>query len=332
MQYRPSKRRGLGVLRTLLLVMLRSRSIITLALVIVIPISITTVLILGSEVIQERVAIISDMVKGTSVIAYITHMNNTKSCVVASVTNVTISNGEESIEVLMMTTGDVNKFLDLLKVRVIKSLGKSIDSSLGIELARILNLSVGKHITVCLNNSCMKLIVDSIHSCRCILDYSLIVRSNVSLGQTLVLLEVPRKVIASSILVSTSKDLTKLMYVLSFMTIISYIVLIYLGFKRLALSIRNDVFLIHEIGITLRSIRLCFAIAATALSLILTLYGTALGLVITHSSIWVLRFFNVYLPLRPTLPYLWLTISSLMMTAIAFPIGYITSRGWEHGG
>lgn len=316
----------------LLLITLRSRSVITLALVIVIPTSITTVLILGSEVVQGRVSEVSDIVTGTTVVARVTRTSGVEGHIIASITDATISNGEDSVEASVVVTEDVSDYLKFFKTRVIKSLSKFINTSIGIELAQTLKVGIGDYVTVCLSNSCKNLIIDSIHSCRCILDYSLLVRSNLSVGPALVFRELPREVIAFGILASTSGDLSKLMYTLSVMTMISYIVLIYLGFRRLTSSIRNDVFLIHELGISLRSIRSHFAIVAATLSLLLSLYGTALGLVITHLSIWVLRFLDVYLPLRPTLPYPWLALLSLMIAAIALPVGYITSRSWEYGG
>jgi len=105
--------------------------------------------------------------------------------------------------------------------------------------------------------------------------------------------------------------------------------IIFIGFRRILFLARREAETLIEVGAPRRSLKLSLSLLLYALSASMFAYGLILGIFSVHFSLWALRLFGIFIESRPLLPpsqllELFLIYATVSALAAAFAV-----RRWE---
>ncbi len=122
-----------------------------------------------------------------------------------------------------------------------------------------------------------------------------------------------------------SGSFSKIMFLLALLSLIPFAVVSPLTFSRAIDSISKDVCVIKAQGLGLKELKHSLLLSLIALILISTTYGISVGVVLAHGALWALRFFGISIFSRPLpLPPLlllasaYIVITSLSATLVVY--------------
>ena len=117
----------------------------------------------------------------------------------------------------------------------------------------------------------------------------------------------PRPSTRFEIVSSFGKSFSRIMFLLSFLSLIPFAIASPLAFSRAVDSISREICITRAQGLGLGELRYSLLLSLTILILISSIYGISTGIVLAHGALWALRFFRVSIFSRP------LPISTLLL-------------------
>ncbi len=315
------------VLATFLLISLRNASIVTLAIAISVPAAVVTTLTLGADLVSEQAAMLTSQVGGTYIAVHEAPPEG-GSCVGASVTVARVIYRNTSVKALVFESPNIKSTLKFFGAKVIKSAKGCNGVSVGSALAHVLGVDVGDEIKLCVSSCCVTTAVHSIHTGGGVLQTSVITaHSNITYSNVFLCLA-QRRELAARILESANEGIEHALLVLSTVALASYAPIVFVGFRRFAASLTLHAEVLREAGAPTKVLRRCFTVACTILALAFAVYGLALGTVALHLGVWLARFMNIYLAVRPAPSSLEVAGVLTATTIMSVPASYLAAGVW----
>ena len=306
---------------TLIIGIIRGKAIAPLLIAIVIPSAIATVFLLAVNVLNSQSNMVIESYIGKSSLIYSkTPLDNT-SCVRVFVGNVIVKTFNETFEAQVHVVNDFRKYIEINGLRIISSSEKDskIIVSIGQLIARRYSLGLGSKISICINGKCYSGNITHIHHGNKYLDYVIIVSGiEYDSGKSQYLCRVESNWILTSIIRDLGSSTLYAMWFLSLFTLAAYFPILYLALNKTLAILREEVKILHGIGLSRSCIQYSFIIACSFLCLLLVLYGISIGTLLVHLSTWLLRFFGIIVIEKPAL-----SLNMLSLLTIAFLITVI---------
>lgn len=321
-----------SLMRTALVLMLsiiRSKALISLMIVLLVPSTILSIIINGQHLIQDQSNILLENYKGSPIVL-IQQEPKSKDYLKLQVLNVIIRHENYSVSTLIYLVENINAFLKTTRVRIIKSIEEINGScvSLGIRISNRLNIPLGSNIILYVNNSPLPVKVIALHRGSGIYDYIVLAKGIVnSSNRKYYLFRANSSTLVSSIINDLNNDFSLILTILAVPTMLFYSIIVFLAFLKLIKYIEVDIQSLVNLGIPLSTIRISYAVASTILGVLFIIYGLSLGTMLVHLSIWIARFYNIYFTSRPLIP-LWEVVKVIgAYIPLLFTLSYLSFKG-----
>jgi len=290
--------KNLGILKTLFIVFARGKQISVLVLSISIPIALVTSIALALLASQQQVQLLTDIaLQNASVVV---SGNGFEVGVVDAVLVI----GDQRVGIQIHVVRDFNAYANLINMRIVKST-KPVDKavfSVGMEIANRFKAGVNSIVLICVNGSCFNSTITAIHRGEGYADYIVVTNSTafLSYSKTMCFSKREGSVAVTGILNSLNRDISLLVQLLALISIAAYTPILYLSINRVLNDYGDVIEVFKSVGATSRVICTYFLLLFVVLSMIFVLYGIALGVVVVHIGIWLLRFFGIAMLFKPT--------------------------------
>jgi len=98
---------------------------------------------------------------------------------------------------------------------------------------------------------------------------------------------------------SISDTLNRVATILSILIMVIYPPIIFVGIGRIYSKLLPDLDILHNNGVPLKALKKMAVVVLILLSTLMTFYGICLGVFSMHLSLWILKFFNIFIESRP---------------------------------
>ncbi len=197
---------------------------------------------------------------------------------------------------------DLNNIVKILDLKIIKK--QRTIPKYGVVISKYLlhelKTNLGSRIGLSLNNKVINCYVYAIYTSRIIANRYVVVLLSSEVKEVKYLC-LCKGIILNSVASRISKDLISIVNKISLLTLAPYLTLLFPLLRRITFSLQIEVSSLRSLGIPCHLLRVLYIFILTVLTLISAIYGFALGTLVTHIGIWILRFYNVYIPIRPSL-------------------------------
>lgn len=313
----------------LLLVFIRRNILLLLFLVISIPTSIAILYSLISPIFTEETSNILSFFSGRESIVLLDRAIPTNKCIEIYITNTLIVSSNKSLytNTFLLDIESYRKFFNsyITSENISIFIGQFLSSALGI--------GKGSIIDICFENICKSYrVLDVVRSSFTSSSILLVYNNTMPISGVTKRYYLCRQSVDSHLylviedLRNSLENFTKL---LSLLIISIYPPIMFIGFRRIYSLIQTDLSILHENGIPIETMRRIVMAILMLLSIAMFLYGICLGIFSMHLSLWILRFFNIFIGSRP-LPAVREVIPILsLFTVFNILMIIIVSRGWK---
>lgn len=202
-------------------------------------------------------------------------------------------------------------------------------ASAGAFLASALGIRRGDVVGVCYGGVCSNLTVQCFHRGPGALSSSVVVFGKPPEGGYGLVLS-NGSWVAEGLVRGASSFFTSFSEVFSVAVAVAYAPLMYLGVGRVRRIVSEELESLRYLGAPMRALSRVIGAASLALASLLTVFGVAAGVLLTHAALWALRFLGVIVPSRP-LPSAWgaavVTASVLAVFSSSLVVAYVSGGG-----
>lgn len=323
---------------TVLFTLFRGRYLALFLISVTVPSAILSVMMCTSSSLEAGIMLFESYTGSESLVWVNESLGN--NCMEVSVSNVVVIVDGKTVNTSLYVVDNISKYIRITHLAVKGSINHvdGLNVSVGSSLAHLLNLSIGSQIRIIVNkNKVAETNVVAIHGSRGITnrgisDYLIIGGrglEHVVNGTWLMhgyLCSMPRSHIMISMLKSISSSIDHLLDVMIILVISSYAAVIFSSLVKVSDEFSGIVMILWESGLSRRILKASYMASLMLIALVLSFFGLSLGVAVFHSSLWILRFLGLYLPVKPlpSVPGIALT---LLLTSIATLLAsYATSN------
>ncbi len=303
-----------AALYALMRIVLKGSVLLSMVLAVSVPVAVATIFLLGSNLASQELSLLATTSSSTTCRI---SQTNTLGCTQICITSAEVVNEKgEKVKATVISASKPNEFLRYVGCK----LSGEIGTVFGEGLARVLGVRVGDNVVVCSEGLCQSLNVSGV--CRGGLSNVLVLNSQGNCESIFLCClsgSGNRYVFAQGM----AKDLGNLLHSISYLVMIAYVPLIYLTVRKICLIVSDELRLLNEQGLSLPSLRTHFSLAVLLIATTFTVYGVSLGLFVFNAGLWVLRFFNIFVPFRASLDMALIPMV-LGYAALTLPFGYYT--------
>ncbi len=326
------------LLKTLILVLIRRRTLLLFTLILSIPIAVSTACLLIPHSLEEESSQLVKMLgekESLIIIAWPNNNNRGNNVSLVCMGKIIVKNDEIEIPILFIRRNTFIREIKHWPTHEHNQYKRDIRVSISNFLKNKLDLTWGSEIKICITTHCIKHKIDFIHEDRGIYASSIILI--VPKDRDLNMYKCPYKLVVlkdspqiSSILNQLTSFISMITHYFAIVILFIYFPIVFLGYKKIVNTIRDDVLILYEIGLSSSYIKIALGIVLLFLGIIMILYGVSLGIFTLHLSIWALRFANIILEARPILTLRDLCyITTPYLAWIALTVAILLRRGIE---
>jgi len=317
------------VIATLFIEVVRGGAITSLLIAVVVPSALATVFLLSVDILYSQGGAVIALYTGRPTLLYSEKPLDNTTCIEVVVTNALVKTVSGVFEVQMYVASGFEKYVELNKLEVV-SFSRNISRvvfSVGWLLASRYGLEPGSRISICIGKSCFPGYVTHVHRGNSYFN-SIAIASGLELdsGRSMYLCRAEGNWILMDVVKDFSSSVMYAMNFLTLFTLLAYLPIQYLALNKSLAMLKEDIEILHGIGVSLSILRLGFATICCFLYLLLALYGISMGTLLVHFSTWILRFFGIVIVKKPVLSLEVLSMLTSVFLAIVVAEALLVSR------